>query len=177
MLEDHIEIVAEEPRRRDGVSIAIAISFAIHTLVFIYILRTYKPVGSEKVATPIVRYDIGDYAEVGAPCACGRGLPALTRIMGRRRGMLRYPDGRTVWPLFTVACRRAAHFAEIQLVQDAIDKLRVRVVPDGPLDPRALVAAIHGALGREFAVTVEVVESLRGPRGKLEEFVSLVRAT
>jgi len=129
-------------------------------------------------ATPILRYDIGDYAEVGAPCACGRGLPALTRITGRRRGMLRYPDGRTTWPLFTAACRRAAHFAEIQLVQDAIDKLRLRVVPDGPLDPRALVAALHGALGRDFAITVEVVDALsRTPRGKLEEFVSLVGTT
>jgi len=60
-------------------------------------------------------------------------------------------------------------------VQDAIDKLRLRVVPDGALDPRALVAAIHGALGRDFDVTVEIVDAIRSERGKLEEFVSLVR--
>jgi hypothetical protein len=100
----------------------------------------------------------------------------LTRIVGRRRGMLRYPDGRTVWPVFTGACRRAARFREVQLVQDALDKLRLRVVPDGPLDPRALVAALHGALGRDFEVTVEIVDAIaRTPAGKLEEFVSLVR--
>ncbi len=31
-------------------------------------------------AMPLLRYDIGDYAEVGAPCPCGRGLPVLKRI-------------------------------------------------------------------------------------------------
>ena len=34
-------------------------------------------------ATPLIRYELGDYAEVGAPCPCGRGLPVLKRIMGR----------------------------------------------------------------------------------------------
>ena len=34
-------------------------------------------------AMPLVRYDTGDLAEVGAPCPCGRGLPVLQRIVGR----------------------------------------------------------------------------------------------
>jgi len=34
-------------------------------------------------AMPLVRYDVGDTAEVGPPCACRRGLPVLTRIIGR----------------------------------------------------------------------------------------------
>nr|HEX4313445.1 hypothetical protein [Kofleriaceae bacterium] len=126
-------------------------------------------------ATPIVRYEIGDYAEVGAPCPCGRGLPTLARVVGRRRNMLRYPDGRTMWPVFTVPCRNAAHYRELQLVQDAPAHLRVRVVeaPGKPLDRRALVAALHGALGRDFEIAVEVVDALaRSPAGKLEEFVS-----
>ncbi len=36
-------------------------------------------------AMPLIRYDVGDTAEVGPPCACRRGLPALTRIIGRDR--------------------------------------------------------------------------------------------
>lgn len=37
-------------------------------------------------AMPLLRYAIGDHAEVGAPCPCGRGLPVLSkRIVGRRR--------------------------------------------------------------------------------------------
>jgi phenylacetate-CoA ligase len=34
-------------------------------------------------AMPLIRYEVGETAEVGAPCACGRGLPVLTRIMDR----------------------------------------------------------------------------------------------
>ena len=34
-------------------------------------------------AMPLIRWDVGDSAEVGAPCPCGRGLPVLTRIVDR----------------------------------------------------------------------------------------------
>jgi phenylacetate-CoA ligase len=132
-------------------------------------------------ATPLLRYEIGDYAEVGGPCPCGRGLPVLTRILGRRRNLLTYPDGRTVWPVFTIAVRRAARFRECQLVQPSVDALCLRIVPDAasPLDAVAqasLVHALRTALGHPFDVQIEVVESLsRSPVGKLEEFVSLIR--
>jgi phenylacetate-CoA ligase len=36
-------------------------------------------------AMPLVRYDVGDTAEIGPPCACRRGLPVLTQIIGRDR--------------------------------------------------------------------------------------------
>lgn len=132
------------------------------------------------LATPVIRYDLGDLATVGAPCPCGRGLPVLTRIVGRRRGLLRYPDGRVAWPVFTVACRQAARYRELQLVQDALDRLRLRVVADAPLtdaDRAALTDALRAALGHPFAVAIEEVATLgRSPAGKLEEFVSHVAA-
>lgn len=34
-------------------------------------------------ATPLIRYELGDIAEFGAPCACGRGLPVISRVLGR----------------------------------------------------------------------------------------------
>ncbi|MDX2089042.1 MAG: hypothetical protein SFX73_14390 [Kofleriaceae bacterium] len=127
-------------------------------------------------ATPILRYELGDYAEVGPPCPCGRGLPVLTRIVGRLRNMLVYPDGSSRWPVFTVACREAARYRELQVVQVTRDTLRLRVVPDGELDRAALVAALQGALGFPFQVEVEVVDAIaRSPAGKLEELVSHVR--
>jgi phenylacetate-CoA ligase len=126
-------------------------------------------------ATPILRYDIGDYAELGAPCACGRGLPVLERIVGRRRNMIVYPDGSTAWPLFSIACREAARYHHLQLVQRTVDSLLARVLPDGALDREALVAAIHRTLGDGFSVEVEMVDEIgRTPAGKLEEFISLV---
>ena len=129
-------------------------------------------------ATPLVRYDLGDVAVAGEPCPCGRGLPVLTRVIGRRRGLLVYPDGRVVWPLFSVACRDAARYRELQLVQESVERLRLRVVPEAPLsagDRGALAAAVQRALGHPFTVDVEEVAALdRSPTGKLEEFVSRV---
>jgi phenylacetate-CoA ligase len=95
---------------------------------------------------------------------------------------LRYPDGRKAWPLFTVACRNAAPYREVQLVQESLDALRLRVVssPDTPLTAAhraALVGALHGSLGHRFAVTIEEVDALgRSPAGKLEEFICAIVA-
>ena len=36
-------------------------------------------------AMPLLRYEVGDTAEVGTPCPCGRGLPVLTGITGPDR--------------------------------------------------------------------------------------------
>ena len=36
-------------------------------------------------AMPLLRCDIGDEAEIGLPCTCGRSLPVLTCILGRTR--------------------------------------------------------------------------------------------
>ena len=50
-------------------------------------------------ATPLVRYAIGDQAEMGPACPCGRGLPTLRRIIGRDRNLVLMPDGSRRWPL------------------------------------------------------------------------------
>ena len=47
-------------------------------------------------AMPLIRYEIGDYAEAGDLCPCGRGLPVITRIVGRVHNMLTLPSGEQV---------------------------------------------------------------------------------
>jgi phenylacetate-CoA ligase len=44
-------------------------------------------------ATPLLRYRSGDYVEAGPACACGRVLPTISRIVGRREHMFDFPDG------------------------------------------------------------------------------------
>ncbi|HEX8769709.1 MAG TPA: hypothetical protein VF711_02945, partial [Acidimicrobiales bacterium] len=48
-------------------------------------------------ATPFLRYDIGDFAQVGSACPCGRTLPVLTRIVGRQRNVWTRPSGERFW--------------------------------------------------------------------------------
>ena len=53
--------------------------------------RHYAPL--HNFAMPLIRYAIGDLAEVGAACPCGRTLPVLRRVLGRTRDMLVLPSG------------------------------------------------------------------------------------
>ena len=55
-MEERIDLVVEDEPRTDGVSTAILVSLILHAVIAIYIIATYKPVGSEKIVTPIVHY-------------------------------------------------------------------------------------------------------------------------
>ncbi len=130
-------------------------------------------------ASPLLRYEIGDYAEVASPCQCGRGLPALERIIGRERNMWVRPDGRRAWPLIaSKITRAAAPYRQMQLEQVSIDLIVVRLVPEGSLDDgdrHALTAAIHQCLGFRTNLHFEIVDSIeRGRNGKFEDFICRV---
>ena len=129
-------------------------------------------------ALPLLRYDIGDYAEVGEPCPCGRGLPVLNRIMGRQRNMAILPDGRRRWPSIELAeSDNLAEFPPIhqfQLVQKSLTAMEMLLVAPRPLSP-AEEARLRGwivaAVGHPFEVVFRYVESIpRSPLGKFEDF-------
>ena len=85
-------------------------------------------------ATPLIRYDLLDYAEMADACPCGRGLPALKRIAGRRRNMVRLPDGRTLWPAIGgLPYSEIAPVRQFQFVQHEREAIEVRLVSDAPL--------------------------------------------
>jgi phenylacetate-CoA ligase len=130
-------------------------------------------------ALPLIRYDVGDFAEVAPASPCGRGLPAIRRVLGRVRNMLVHADGRKVWPLFPD--RRFSEIAPVrqyQIVQKSLDHIEARMVLEQPLTTAqgaALRDAIGTALGREFRIDVIEVEGIpRTAAGKFEDFRSEV---
>lgn len=132
-------------------------------------------------ATPLIRYEIRDYAEVGPICPCGRGLPTLSRIMGRRRNMVVFPDGRKHWPLVgAYRFREVADIKQYQAIQHSLDDVEIRLVVDAPLaqtQEAQLTALIHNALGHTFPLRFSYFkqELPKTQGGKFEEFISLVR--
>ena len=134
----------------------------------------------QNYATPLLRYDIGDHAEVGGPCPCGRGLPTLRRILGRTRNMVVRPDGTTSWPITGFKkFRDLAPVVQYQLVQDSLTSIEVRLVVETPLDAeqeQRLAAHIQDFLGWPFETRFRYFEGRlpAGPTGKFEEFRSLV---
>lgn len=129
-------------------------------------------------AMPLVRYDTGDFAEVGETCPCGRGLPRLTRILGRRRNRLFLPDGDTSWPNLSslpwVDLVPALH--RFQLLQRRDHSLLLRYEAGQVLSPdecervsKALLAQLRCTLPLAF----ERVQALPlSDAGKLEDFIT-----
>jgi phenylacetate-CoA ligase len=130
------------------------------------------------LGTPLVRYDIGDYATVGEPCRCGRTLPVLREVRGRVRNMALTPAGRPFWPVALGGIRRVAAVVQAQFVQTALDAIELRVVLSQPLaagDELKLQESTRKALGYPYRVTVVPLPAIpRGPTGKFEEFLTLV---
>ncbi|MCC7484166.1 MAG: phenylacetate--CoA ligase family protein [Burkholderiales bacterium] len=136
--------------------------------------------GLHNLAMPLLRYELGDYAEAGPPCSCGRGLPTLKRILGRSRNMLRLPGGALRWPLVGFSrYREVAPIRQYQLVQRTLESIEARFVVDRPLGPdeeARLAGVIRSALGHDFRITFAYFdgEIPRTAGGKFEEFVSEV---
>ena len=133
-------------------------------------------------AMPLIRYRIGDYAEVGEACSCGRGLPVLKRILGRQRNMLTLPDGSQHWPSFPSALwLTAAPIRQFRVIQTARNSLEVTYAMDRALtasEEKALKEAIGERLGYAFNIVwnrVDLIE--RTPNAKYEDFVSQLSAT
>ena len=128
-------------------------------------------------ATPLVRYAIGDHAEMGGACPCGRNLPTLRRILGRSRNMAIYPDGSRRWPRVGFdRYREIAPVIQYQLIQKSLTHIELRLVVERPLhahEEQALTRVVQGALGHPFQIDFQYfpgqIPKSRG--GKFEEFV------
>lgn len=131
-------------------------------------------------ATPLIRYDLGDYAERGGACPCGRGLPTLARVLGRQRNLIVLPDGRRHWPISGFQKVRAvAPVKQFQFVQNTRDAIELRLVTDRPLTPdeeTAVRAHAHAVLGHPFMLELKYFPDTipLGPGGKFEQFVCKV---
>ena len=129
-------------------------------------------------AMPLLRYELGDYAEVGPRCACRRGLPVLTRILGRERNaLLVAPTGERYWPTF--GSRQFAEIAPViqhQFAQKDVDWIEARLVTERRLTPEEearLRAHILGRLPGSFRITFAYPGDIpRNAGGKFENFVS-----
>ncbi len=128
-------------------------------------------------AMPLLRYDIGDYAEVGAPCPCGRGLPVLKRILGRQRNLLVLPTGQRRWPVFDAGERpeELPPFFQFQVIQRSLERIEVLAVRQQPFteaEAEKVERYIRQTLGHPFSVVLRRVDSIpRSPTGKFEDFI------
>jgi phenylacetate-CoA ligase len=143
----------------------------------ILVTNLYSP------AMPIIRYRTGDMGELDhRACPCGRSLPLLKRVEGRRTDFLVTPGGRIVHALGVIyVLREVETVREFQVVQEAVDRVCVDVVPTPAFsdDERATIERrIRTLLGREVDVMIRTVEGIRrAPSGKFRYVISRVADT
>ena len=134
----------------------------------------------DSYAMPIIRYRTGDIGVLDdSHCRCGRGLPLLRSIEGRRTDFLVTPDGKVMHALAVIyILREVSSIREFQVLQERLDHLNVTIVPDGGFSP-AISAKITAQLERLFegrvSVDIELVESIARPvSGKHRYVISQV---
>jgi len=123
---------------------------------------------------PLIRYEVGDRGALSTAdaCSCGRSMPRLERIVGRISDNLVTRDGRRVFYIYPVFFGLAIR--EAQIVQDVLDVLRVRVVPDPDYsvkDADLITKRLQERLG-DVRIDIELVDEIeRGPNGKFRAVI------
>ena len=128
-------------------------------------------------AMPLIRYEIGDFARVGHPCQCGRGLPVITEILGRARNMITLPDGSQHWPSFPADLwLSVAPIEQFLLEQVSRGQIIAHYVMAQPLNAdqqQLLIDKLADSLKFEASIILEHHrEPLNKPGQKFEDFIS-----
>jgi phenylacetate-CoA ligase len=129
---------------------------------------------------PIIRYAIGDLAELGplGICKCGRDTQTLKRIIGRTQALV-YGTNGVILPgtYFSHLFKDfAGAIQSYQIFQASNLDVEVRFIPAREFRREALEEielAIRGTLGKEMAISFTEVESINlGRTGKRQSVVS-----
>jgi phenylacetate-CoA ligase len=117
--------------------------------------------------------------EPARPCGCGRIMPCVRRIIGRREDVITTPDGRVIPSLFVVF-NQVAGISLGQAVQEAPDRLAVRIVRSADYTGQSeadLHSYLRRFLGPAMHIDVEYLsaEALRrSTAGKFRTIISRI---
>jgi phenylacetate-CoA ligase len=133
-------------------------------------------------ATVLLNYDTGDLGSLAAaPCSCGRTFPMLADLGGREDDLVVLPGGEQVHDSVLLSqLYDVPGVVRLQLVQETLDRFRIRVVHSQELAEselrERLVATLARLIGPNLRdVQVEVVEELApAASGKFKSVISRV---
>ena len=117
---------------------------------------------------PFIRYRNGDQAVAAGPdpCACGRGLSKISRILGRETDVIFTPDRKALsLPSFfgTHVLNEISGIEQFQVIQEALGKITVKIVADSSFDQNSherLLALTRTYVGDKVKVHIQRVDSL-----------------
>lgn len=114
---------------------------------------------------PLLRYVNGDLATPGqGRCSCGRALPLLASVDGRKLDALRTPDGRYVPGEFIVyAFLGATGIRRYQVVQKRLDAFEITLVRDHDFTPAVVDhvgAELRKVVGQDVALDFRFADEI-----------------
>ncbi|MDV2079741.1 phenylacetate--CoA ligase family protein [Marinobacter xestospongiae] len=124
---------------------------------------------------PLLRYRIGDTAQLPEPAYQPVRPASLARINGRIDDYVETPDGRRIGRLDHIF-KGLNGIAEAQIVQDAKDHCTIKVVVQPDLDPaelRTLEDNLSKRTAGMLAITIQQVDRI--PRGANGKFRAVIR--
>jgi phenylacetate-CoA ligase len=126
-------------------------------------------------AQPLIRYEQGDVAAF-TTCACGRGLPAIDRLIGRNTTLFYHPDGRVRGGLLPDATRDCLDCQGWQVAQIGPLEFEVRYVPRDAAamgDEAAAAATFRATYFEDAQVSFRRVSEIPlSPAGKPIEYIN-----
>jgi phenylacetate-CoA ligase len=113
-------------------------------------------------ATPLIRYRSGDFVEKGPACSCGRTLPTIARMVGRREHMFSFPDGRVgLPPIDRVRITEIVGHEGWVFTQTSPTRAELRVTDNGyERCERELHSLLREATDSSLSVSLKTVSSL-----------------
>ena len=115
---------------------------------------------------PFIRYEIGDLGvNTGRRCSCGRGLPLLADVTGRILDVIRTPEGKIVpGELFPHFFKDFKEIRKFQVVQEKLDFVTIKLVPDGDNVEEDTLQRIERELtrilGKGVRLAIEIVPEI-----------------
>jgi phenylacetate-CoA ligase len=117
-------------------------------------------------AMPLIRYQVGDVVTPSSrTCKCGRGLPLIERIEGRDADYVVTPAGNLISGI-SLTENFAMHIpgtAQVQIVQESITQLRIRLVADdafGDSSRTKIAELVRTTFGDGVTHDVELVDAI-----------------
>jgi phenylacetate-CoA ligase len=129
---------------------------------------------------PFIRYRTGDVGVLtDRSCSCGRSLPLLERIDGRKTDFIVAPDGRVMHGLSLIyVMREITGIKAFRITQERLTSFKVEVVRDRQYDPsneERIRKAFVQRLKAPVDVKVNYLESIPStPSGKTRHVISEV---
>lgn len=138
--------------------------------------------GLYNFSMPLIRYEVGDVVETereNSCCQCGRGLPLIKKIHGRKEDVIVTPDDRIITSAFTLF--ELVKDIELgQIVQEKKDRFVLRIVPAagyGLKSERQVIDAFRNFVGPDVCIGIDYTlkEKIKPADGrKFKTVVSLL---